>query len=101
MASFLFAHAGLSSRLQLHRSGTLVSPECAGLPVFLGHGTQDQMIQFKFAEASHKLLAEQGAQVRAHRHRWWPHETEADNQRWCSCTARHNDAAAAVLVQPS
>jgi len=45
------------------------SPANRGLPIFMGHGTHDPIVQFQWGEASKRLLEAQGYAVEWHGYR--------------------------------
>ena len=49
--------------MPLHKEGEVLSEQARGCPLFLAHGTQDNVVRFEFGEMSQKLLAEKGADV--------------------------------------
>ena len=55
--------AGLSTYLPLRNEGAILSSEAAGTPVFMGHGTQDELIPLSWGQTSGDLLKDKGAAV--------------------------------------
>jgi phospholipase/carboxylesterase len=47
----------------LHKETPIVSLEASSVPVFLGHGTQDDLVKFEFGQQGYRLLQEKGVPV--------------------------------------
>jgi hypothetical protein len=47
----------------LHKETPIVSLEASSVPVFLGHGMQDDHVKFEFGQQGYKLLQERGVTV--------------------------------------
>lgn len=72
--------AGLSTYLPLRNEGDILAAEAAGTPVFMGHGTQDELIPLSWGEASGELLKGKGAAVELKRYPMGHSASEAELQ---------------------